>query len=171
MISNERLRCHYESLSRAITFVRSTDTKAAPLLAAQLALVGTLAAMSENLWAILGSPPWDAERILLVLLITAYGLIQLWAVTLAALVYMPMNPRTGASLIYFEDISSMEYEGFEERAMAMSPRMVEQQLLDQIHRISQIASTKMGKVRLAFQLSGVSGLMWVTLLIWGIIRA
>ena len=75
------------------------------------------------------------------------------------------------SLIYFEDISSMAYEEFEARAMAMSPRMVEQQLLDQIHRVSQIASTKMGRVRLAFQLSGVSGLLWVTLLIWGVIRA
>ena len=167
----ERLRSHYESLDRVIRFVRSTDTKAAPLLAAQLALVGTLAAFSENLWAILGSPPWDAERIILVPLITAYGLIQLRVVLLAARVYMPMNRKTSMSLIYFEDISSMAYEEFEARAMAMSPRTVEQQLLDQIHRISKIASIKMRRVRHAFQLSGISGLLWLTLLIWGIIRA
>ena len=40
----ERLKSHYESLARAIRFVRAADTKAAPVLGLQIALVGTLAA-------------------------------------------------------------------------------------------------------------------------------
>ena len=167
----ERLRSHYESLERAISFVRSADTKAAPILGLQLALVGSLAATSENLWSIVGTPPWDIERVLIVILIATYGLFQILVVVVAARVYVPVNPRTGKSLIYFEDIASMEHRDFETQAMAMHPRMIERQLLDQVHRVSRIASTKMGRVRLAFQLSGISFLSWAILLVWGIIRS
>ena len=53
MSTKERLRSHYESLSRVIRFTRWADTKAAPVLALQVALVGTLAARSDRLAATL----------------------------------------------------------------------------------------------------------------------
>ena len=44
----ERLRSHYESLSRAIRFTRTADAKAAPVLALQVALLGALATRFED---------------------------------------------------------------------------------------------------------------------------
>ena len=163
----ERLRSHYESLARAIGFVKAADTKAAPVLALQIALVGTLAARSEKLWDMVVRPTGDAESALLLSLIALYILSLLFSVALAGLVYVPRNPSTEESLIYFEDISSMPFERFEERARGMSPAAIERQLLDQIYRVSAIASVKMQKVRWAFASSAVSVPLWIVLLAWG----
>ena len=112
----ERLKSHYESLTRVIRFVRAADTKAAPVLGLQIALVGTLAARSDRLLTIIVEEPRDVESIILVTLIVLYSFLLVAVVGFAALVYVPINPRTGESLIYFEDIAAMDYELFESRA-------------------------------------------------------
>ncbi len=162
----ERLKSHYESLTRAIRFVRAADTKAAPVLGLQIALVGTLAARSDKLLNIV-MESWDIESAVLVTLIVLYSIFLVAVVAFAALVYVPMNPRTGKSLIYFEDIASMDYEHFESRAKDMSTAAIESHLLDQIHRVSKIASVKMWRVRCAFILSAPASVLWTVLLAWG----
>ena len=167
MTMEERLKSHHESLSRAIWFTRSADTKAAPVLALQVALVGTLAARIERLTPILVQDPWGAEAVVLAGLLGLYALFLITVITFAARVYLPTNPRTGRSLIYFEDIAAMPFETFQEQAGEMPPAAIERQLLDQIHTVSRIASAKMRRVRWAYFLSGPSVLLWVILLAWG----
>ena len=163
----DRLRSHYESLSRVIWFIRSADAKAAPVLALQVALVGTLAARSESLLTIIAQSSGSLEQVALVALTSSYSLFLIAAVTMAAWVYLPMNPRTGQSLIYFEDIAAMDYQLFEAKARDLSPYVLERQLLDQIHRVSVIASAKMHRVRWALLLSLPSGILWLVLMAWG----
>ena len=163
----ERLKSHYESLTRVIGFVRAADTKAAPVLGLQIALVGTLAARSDRLQTILVKEPCDVESIILIAVIVLYSLLLVAVVTFAALVYIPINPRTGESFIYFEDIASMDYEIFESRAKGMTTELIESHLLDQIHRVSKIASVKMRRVRCAFLLSAPASALWLVLLAWG----
>ena len=170
MILEERLRSHYESLARVIRFVRTADTKAAPVLGLQIALVGTLAARFEKIRPILIADHWYAERIALVAVTVLYLFFLITIVVLAARVYMPMNPRTGKSVIYFEDIAAMKYESFEAQSKEMGLDAIECQLLDQIHRVSRIASLKMSRVRRAFLLSGPSSTLWLALLVWGSVR-
>ena len=170
MNPEERLKSHYESLARAIRFVRAADAKAAPVLGLQIALVGTLAARFDKLWNIVGRCPWETESAILAALMIVYGFFVIAVVTLSARVYMPINPRTGKSLIFFEDISSMEYAAFEAQAKEMTPELIESQLLDQIHRVSQIVSTKMYRVRWAFILTAPSSVLWLVLLVWGSVQ-
>ena len=165
----ERLKSHYESLTRVIGFVRAADTKAAPVLGLQIALVGTLAARSDRLQTILIKEPCDVESIVLIAVIVLYSLLLVAVVAFAALVYIPINPRTGESFIYFEDIASMDYEIFESRAKGMTTELIESHLLDQIHRVSKIASVKMRRVRWAFLLSAPASTLWLVLLAWGTI--
>ena len=164
---DERLRSHYESLSRAIAFTRSADTKAAPVLALQVALVGTLAARFEQIASNLSQELWGVESFVLVVLMVIYGLLLIVVIAIAASVYVPRNPRTGDSLIYYEDISKMPLESFSEQAGSMTPDVVESQLLHQIYTVSAIASTKMRRVRWAYFLSVPSVMLWVVLLGWG----
>ena len=168
---NERLQSHYESLKRAIEFTRSADTKAAPVLALQLALVGTLAARFDKLWAIIVSPPWDIESTFLISLLVLYGVSFFIVIWLAARVYIPTNPKTGESLIYFEDIAALEFESFEAKTKEMNTSVIEHQLLDQIHRVSQIASIKMHRVHRAFLWTLPSSMLWLVLLTWGSIHS
>ncbi len=169
MILDERLRSHYESLKRAIGFVKTSDAKAAPAIGLQMALVGTLAARSDRLWAVVGDFSWHSADSILVGLMILYGIFAVAVVTIAIRVYMPMHPRTGKSLIYFEDISSMEYEEFELQSREITLDQIERQLLDQVYRVSRIASTKMRRVRWALLLTAPSSILWLVLLVWGTI--
>ncbi len=165
-----RLNSHYESLTRAIAFTKTADTKAAPVLGLHIALVGTLAARFDVLWNIITKSPSYLECAFLISLLALYILLLIIAVCLTALVYIPKNPRTGSSLIYFEDIAAMEYKEFEELSKDLSPQKIEQQLLGQVHIVSKIASTKMRKVRWAFWISLPSIGLWLVLLAWGSIN-
>ena len=166
----ERLNSHYESLSRAIAFTRSADAKAAPVLALQIAALGALAARFERLIPALFADLWNVEKTVLWIVVVLYAGFMIAAVTMSARVYIPMHPLTGESLIYFEDIAAMRSELFAQRAKEMSPDTIEEQLLSQIHIVSQIASLKMRRVRRAFWLSGPSLAFGLILLAWGSVR-
>jgi len=166
----ERLNSHYESLSRCIAFTRAADAKAAPVLALQIAILGALAARFEKLIPAFFVESWCFERAFLWVILGAYLVFMGAAVTMAARVYMPTHPRTGQSLIYFEDIAAMQSKAFMKRAKDVSPDTIEEQLLSQIHIVSGIASAKMSKVSLAFWLSVPSLVLGLILLAWGSVR-
>ena len=166
----ERLNSHYESLSRVIAFTRAADAKAAPVLALQIALLGALAARFEKLFLALSVESWNFDEAVLWVVLIAYALCMIATVSMAARVYIPVHPRTGESLIYFEDIAAMRSGLFAQRAKEMSSDMIEEQLLSQIHTVSRIASLKMRRVRWAFWLSGPSLAFGLILLAWGSVR-
>ena len=113
---------HYESLSRAIGFTRAADGKAAPALALQVALVGTVAVRFERLAPMLGKEPWGVDSLALAGLLVLYAISVVGVVAFAASVYLPRNPITGGSLIYFEDIAAMSLESLKEQATSMGHR-------------------------------------------------
>ncbi len=166
----ERLKSHHESLQRAIRFTRTADTKAAPVIALQIALAGVLASRLETLTPILVQCQWNVERVLLIGTIALYSISTIVSVAIAAWVYIPVNRKADGSLIYFEDIAAMPYQRFEERSIRITPEEIERQLLAQIHRVSRIASAKMRRVCCAFALSAVSGILGITLLGWGSVQ-
>ena len=161
-----RLRSHYESLSRAVGFTRAADAKAAPVLALQIALLGAMATRFAELEALAATGPWDAERMTFIGVATVYVHLLSVVITLAALVYLPMNPRTDRSLIFFEDIAALEFEDFRSKAVNQSDEQIECQLLDQIYRVSRVASVKMRRVRCAILMSLPGLVFWAVLLTW-----
>lgn len=163
----QRLQSHYESLSRAIRFTRMADTKAGAALALQFVLLGALAAQSEELLAVITEGCGSFWGAAFIVVATLYGMATLAAVGLAVWVYIPSTPKTGKSLIYFADIAAMDCSKFIAAAQAVDDAEIERQLLDQIYRVSCIASDKMRRVRLAFVASGFSIILGIILLAWG----
>ena len=166
---------HYESLSRVIRFTRTADAKAAPVLALQIALLGALATRSEELYHLTRSEelyhlmisvPWDAERTAVIGLVIVYGLLLTAVIVLAAWVYLPMNGKTGRSLIFFEDIARMEWGEFQSAAQNMSHDLIERQLLHQIYVVAGVASVKMRRVHWAIIIRLPAILVWFALLAW-----
>ena len=162
----ERLRSHYESLSRVIRFTRTADAKAAPVLALQVALLGALATRFVELYPIIASGPWDVERAAAIGLTIIYIALLALVIGLAAWVYMPMNAKTGGSLIFFADIAAMEWEAFQSASRNMSHDLIERQLIHQIYVVSGVASVKMQRVRWAIMMSPPAILAWLVLLAW-----
>lgn len=162
----ERLRSHYESLSRVIDFTKTADTKAAPVLLVQVALLGTLAARFDHLLPTLQKTGWGVDSAILGILLAVYGILVAASILTAVNVYLPRSPRTDGSLIYFEDISAMTLDSFRDKVSQLDSATIEDQLLDQIYRVSSIASAKMKRVRKAYYLSIPSLLLWLGLLAW-----
>ena len=161
----ERLRSHYESLSRVIQFTRTADRKAAPVLALQVALLGALATRFDQLLSIIGGSS-GTERVALVIVLGAFIASLFTAFGLAVAVYVPRNSRTGKSYVFFEDIAAMEYSEFESAARNMSSDVIERQLIDQIYRVSRVASFKMKRVRWAIWSSVPAVALGLILLAW-----
>ena len=162
----ERLTSHYESLSRVIRFTRTADRKAAPVLALQVALLGALATRFDRMLSIINDGSGDAERIALIIVLGAFIVSLCTAFGLAAAVYVPRNPGTGKSYVFFEDIAAMEYTEFETAARNMSSDVIERQLIDQIYRVSRVASVKMKQVRWAIWSSVPAVALGLILLAW-----
>ena len=161
----QRLKSHYESLARVVWFTRMADFKAAPIIALQAALIGALATRADELLAAATDDFGDGKSIAVIALAAVYGASSLAAVLLAGLVYMPRNPKSGKGiLIYFADIAGMGFEEFAAQARQMRPELLEMQLLQQIHAVSKVASTKMGWVRLAIWASVLSVIAWGVLM-------
>ena len=72
----------------------------------------------------------------------AYGVLVTAVIVLAAMVYLPMNAKTGRSLIFFDDIAAMEWGDFQSAARNMSHDLIERQLLHQIYVVARVASVK-----------------------------
>ena len=152
-----RLQSHYESLSRVIGFTRMADTKAGAVLALQFVLAGILATrLLDQLAPAIADDPVGVVGITVTLAGLAYILSALAAVVLAVWVYAPATPKTGQSLIYFEDVAGMDCQQFIAAARAMDVVEIERQLLDQIYRVSCIVHKKMRLVRWAFLSSVLS---------------
>ena len=162
----ERLRSHYESPSRVIRFTRTADAKAATVLALQVALLGALATRLAGLYSIIASGPWDVERAAAIALTIIYVCLLALVIGLAAWVYMPMNAKTGDSLIFFEDIAAMEWKDFQSAARNMSHDLIERQLIHQVYVVAGVASIKMRRVRWAIMMSLSAILAWLALLAW-----
>lgn len=79
---------------------------------------------------------------------------------------MPSTPRTGESLIYFEDVAKMPRGEFEEQSRDLDDKSIEGQLLQQIYQVSTIASTKMYRVRWSLRMAGIAVALWLVLLFW-----
>ena len=163
---DERLTSHYESLSRVIRFTRTADRKAAPVLALHVALLGALATWFDKLWSIIVGSSCDAERVALIAVLVSFVASLVTAGVLAAAVYIPRSPRTGKSTIFFEDIAAMEYTEFETAARNTSSDVIERQLIDQIYRVSRVASIKMKRVRWAIWSSAPAVALGLILLAW-----
>lgn len=162
---DERLRVHYETLTRFIRLTRMADAKAAPVLGLHVVLVGTLATKSDVIYnAISDDPATSNVVIALLIAIPLYVVGTLAALVCGALVYIPRSKKTGESLIYFEDIAGMTLGSFRARARVMTPHVVEAQLTDQVYAVAYIVKAKMRWVRRAYVVSAVTVLLWIGLL-------
>lgn len=167
----QRLRSHYASISRAIDFTKMADAKAASAVVLQIALIGALAFRAAPLVDTLKQFPYGVEQVPVLIITIAYGVCSLCSIGFAGWVFFPKTPRTGSSLIYFEDIASMPYEAFVERSRQINSTTIEQQLLQQIHQVSKIARKKMNKVKCALIFSGATVVLWAILMVWSSVTA
>lgn len=163
----QRLKSHYESLARAIEFTRMADAKAGPLLAAHVLMAGARATRFNNLGVIVTGDNGVIQQIALIAVLTLYAALLVASWIKAACVFIPSTPKTGQSLIYFEDIGAMSLEQFAEASRQLNAGAIENQLLQQIHAVSRIASGKMRRVRWAFWLSIAAVVVWIVLMVWG----
>jgi hypothetical protein len=161
---DDRLRSHYATYERVIGFTRVADVKAAPLLAFHSALIGVLVGESGSIVGTFEEASCS-EEVGMAILIAIYAATTLASLTSAALVYLPVTPPANSSLVYFEDIKAMKSDEFVGRSKALDSEMIEDHLLDQIHRVSAIASKKFARIRVSMLLAAPAFAAWCACLV------
>lgn len=167
----ERNKVHATTLERVIAFTRVADAKAAPLIALQTALAGLLLGQTKQVVALCADTSRHLTPHFVAGLVGIYVFSAVASWIYAARVYVPLTPPAGGSLIYFEDIRAMARADFKARSASLGPTALEEALLDQIFRVSEIASRKFGWVRTSFQMGALAVFTWAVLLGWAIATA
>lgn len=167
----ERNKVHTATLERVIGFTRVADAKAAPLIALQTTLAGLLLGQTKQIVALCADTSHAFSPYVVAGLVGIYVFSAVTSWIYAARVYVPLIPPAGGSLIYFEDIRAMARTDFKARSAGLGPTALEEALLDQIFRVSEIASRKFGWVRTSFQMGALAVLTWAVLLGWAIATA
>lgn len=144
-----RLRLHVATLDRTITFTRHADTKAAPLLALQATLAAATVAQTRDISNLLGGS-LTLHSGLSWLCLVGYAALAAVSLLLAIRVFIPATPRTGGSIVYFEDIRGMPRDRFIEAGMEEPGEELVTDILTQIHVVSTIASRKFAWLRISF---------------------
>ena len=109
--------------------------------------------------------PWEQGELVVVALVVAWLITSFSCISMAVYVYVPRYPPATGNLLYFEDIRRMTRSEFVERSQALTDDQIESLLLDQVYRVSDIASIKFRYVRRAFILSGPAFLAWLSSMI------
>ena len=166
MAVGERNKSHLETLRRVIEFTKVADTKSAPLLALQTTLAGITVTQAPKIGSLLEEGNACATRVAALLLLAAYAVPAVASWGWAAWVYMPRARKTGTSLIYFEDIRHMDKAEFVSCSKTLTDEVLEENLIDQVYRVSTLASDKFRWVRRSIQCGAVALVAWIVLVAW-----
>lgn len=168
-----RIDQHSKTLDRAVRLTQMADAKTAPILALQATLAAVTVSQASDIGRIMdfGEHPYTTALALLVML--AYVGTALFACVLGVLVFVPRAPRISPagpdeplSLVYFDDISRVPFEAFRAKALTVGRDAFEEDILQQVHIVSGVASRKMSLVRIALLATLFAFLAWLPLMAW-----
>lgn len=160
-----RLRMHVATLDRTITFTRHADTKAAPLLALNATLAVATVAQTDQLHQALVADGVSLISALAWACLLSYAFLTVFSTVLAIRVFIPATPRTGNSIVYFEDIRAMGRDDFIYLGTRDPDDGLELDILTQIHAVSGIASRKFRWLRHSFVASLCALGFWLPLVV------
>lgn len=122
-----------KNLDRLLHWIGAADSKIAPILAIDTAMIGVLAALYSKLSVSLGWCLW--------LVIPSVIVLGLSILTLAIAVF-PRTKGPEGSTIYFGGIASCEFKTYKAKMCELHPEEYRDDLIAQCHRNAQIAAEK-----------------------------
>jgi hypothetical protein len=158
--TQDQLEAAEKRLDRLLDWISRSDAKFSFVLGVDTGMLGFLATSAP-----LSSVPLRT----LVLAAVAVALI----VASLVFIYRGTYPRTkgpGRSLVYFGSIAGEDLEDFRERFRACSPEGHLDDVLEQVHRNSEIVDRKFAELRRAYRCLLAAVIPWaVTLYLFGVV--
>jgi hypothetical protein len=141
-----------QNLQRQLEWIKTADSKVAPLYTINVAMLGLLATLIKV------TSDWGCIKYSL----TAATIIVL-SVSLICLTktLFPKLNGPSNSLVFFGEISKLNIKDFSERISAQTDDEYSFDVINQIHRNAQIASEKYATVKYAFISTLVATPLWL----------
>lgn len=156
----EQLGAAEQRLDRLLDWVGRSDTKFSVVLGVDTAMLGFLAT---------SAPAGPVPVSVLIFALAAGALLVLSLI----FVYRGTYPRTqgpGGSLVYFGSIAEKDSEEFKNKFLACDLQDHLNDVLEQIHRNSEILNGKFEKLQRAYECMLVAAIPWtVTLYLFGLV--
>lgn len=160
------------TLDRAVRMTQMADAKVAPVLALHATLAAVTVSQSAGLGDVLTADSVAVWRTAAAWgTLAAYIALSLLAFRQVAIVYIPTAPvrgrrkHHGHSLFYFDDIQSMDYIEFAARSKTVDLDALEEDVLHQVHVVSSISASKLGRVQTAYTFSGLTLISWMVFMV------
>jgi len=152
MENNRKIELLEKSLERLLEWIRSADSKIAPVLAIDTSMLAVLVVLVTS----------GGNR-------SSFGLVVFAAAALGLLISLiflllavfPRISGPGKSLIYFQDILGVSSDIYKEKLLNLTEGQYVDDLCKQCHRIAVIAGSKYKRVRLAMIFQFVSLVPWL----------
>ena len=139
-------------LSLQLEWVRTADSKVAPLFAINIAMLGFLAALIKSLPAWTISPAIFSSITVILLVVSMLFL---------ALTMFPRLIGPKDSSIFFGGISKQSEDKYLSEMSSMTDDEFQKDILRQVYRNAEIANSKYANLRLAFIFTFVSIIPWL----------
>jgi hypothetical protein len=133
MDTNRLIDLMEDALTRQQKTNSAADTKVSTLIGINTTMLAVLAALITRVGQ---ASPWMVFFVVL----SAGGLLT--GILFLSLSSVPRTSRTTSSVIFFGSIASMSSEAFRDAMRGISPEDYLNDLLEQIHRTSEIATAK-----------------------------
>ena len=160
------------TLDRAVRMTQMADAKVAPVLALHATLAAVTVSQSAGLGDVLSADGVEMWRTVVAwVTLAAYIALSLLAFRQVAIVYIPTAPVRGKrkthghSLFYFDDIQAMDFVEFASRSRSVDLDALEEDVLHQVHVVSSISASKLGRVQTAYTFSGLTLISWMIFMV------
>ncbi len=143
------------TLARLIDFIKAADAKIPPILAINTAMLGVFVSLIPK------SAQWTLLMGILTVIAVVPILLSLISLCLAT---FPRTQGHKGSLLYFEGIKSHEPKKYLQKIQELSENELLEDLANQCHRNSEIASAKYSYIKFAMGSLFISIIPWLTLI-------
>lgn len=149
---SEKLSQAESNLERKLEWNSRFDTKVAFIMAFCIAMLATLADAAKNISA------WS--NIIYAVFATAFILLIV-SIFFGILSQFPTTKSLNSSLVFFGTISKMKVDEFKKRFKQSSDEEYLDDILDQIHRNSEILTKKFRRLRISLIFISIAVVPWV----------
>jgi hypothetical protein len=165
LTEKQKIEAAEKNLERITAWISASDTKTGIVLAFQGGMVAFLSTKGKEVADIFHVNGLASETSVLAVLLLMFTIFLLWSVCTAFKALYPDTKLREPSPFFFGSIAVMGQEKYKQTMQLLTEEKMEEELNNQVHINSEIASNKFKNVRVSIKALLAASIFWLLILI------